>query len=157
MLFGISSSTLFNLIESESEWNPDAVNGNDRGLVQINSVYHPEVSDKQAFDPEFAINFAAKAIRDGTESQWVVCNCHQYVKTLVPKLPKMSFIVPNTSPHVGAVAIFKYGKVYHYAYVTSLKKDGFNAKQSNMTPCLTDTHFFYWDDPHLLGFYQISP
>ena len=56
---------------AESGGNPDAVNraGNvppstDRGLWQINSYYHPEVSDAQAFDP-FGCAKAAYRISEG--------------------------------------------------------------------------------------------
>ncbi len=50
-------------INLESGFDPAAV-GNvdprDRGLVQINSFWHPEISDAEAFDPVFSINWAAK-------------------------------------------------------------------------------------------------
>ena len=36
--------------------------GFDRGVAQLNSLFHPEISDEQAFDPEFAINYAAKLL-----------------------------------------------------------------------------------------------
>lgn len=46
----------------ESGFDPAAV-GNvdprDRGLAQINSYWHPEVSDEEAFDPAFSISWAA--------------------------------------------------------------------------------------------------
>lgn len=49
-------------INLESGFDPAAV-GNvdprDRGLVQINSFWHPDVSDAEAFDPVFSINWAA--------------------------------------------------------------------------------------------------
>jgi hypothetical protein len=50
-----------------NNYNVDA-NGNqipgnyDRGMAQINSYWHPEISDQQANDPNFAINWAAKTL-----------------------------------------------------------------------------------------------
>lgn len=61
--------------EAESNFNPLATNKNaddsiDRGLYQINSKWHPEVKEEQAFDPEFATEFFCKAIKDGNLSWW---------------------------------------------------------------------------------------
>lgn len=61
--------------EAESNFNPQAINKNaddsiDRGLFQINSKWHPEVSDQQAFDPEFATEFFCKAVKDGNLTWW---------------------------------------------------------------------------------------
>ena len=49
-------------INLESGFDPAAV-GNvdprDRGLAQINSYWHPDVSDEEAFNPVFSINWSA--------------------------------------------------------------------------------------------------
>ena len=42
----------------------------DRGLYQINSKWHPEVSADQAFDAEFSIRFFCKAFKSGNLSWW---------------------------------------------------------------------------------------
>lgn len=36
-----------------------------RGAGQITECYHPEVSDQQAFDLEFAVDFVARAVAEG--------------------------------------------------------------------------------------------
>ena len=59
----------------ESSLKPNATNTNtdgsiDRGLYQINSKYHPEVSADQAFNEEFAIRFFCKAFKNGNLSWW---------------------------------------------------------------------------------------
>ena len=59
----------------ESGLNPNATNINtdgsaDRGLYQINNRYHPEVSDQQAFDPAFSIQFFITAYKAGNISWW---------------------------------------------------------------------------------------
>jgi len=55
---------LASLLYHESGFNPKcrSVNSDgsvDRGIAQINDRAHPEVSDAQAYDPIFAINWAA--------------------------------------------------------------------------------------------------
>jgi hypothetical protein len=59
----------------ESSLNPKAVNINapdsiDRGIFQINSKYHPEVTEAQAFDPEFSTQFFCRAFKAGNLSWW---------------------------------------------------------------------------------------
>lgn len=68
---GIDPYDLCSLLywESAKTMNP-SITGDDgmsRGLAQIHKKYHPEVTDKQAFDPNFAINWAAKEISNGID------------------------------------------------------------------------------------------
>ncbi len=67
--YNIPVPVLASLIFSESGYNPTAKrtgkykNGTpyvDRGIMQINSVAHPQVTDEQAFNPAFAIDYGAK-------------------------------------------------------------------------------------------------
>lgn len=46
-----------------------------RGLVQITRCWFPEVSDEQAFDPEFSIHFLAKGLASGKCSVWWLATC----------------------------------------------------------------------------------
>ena len=64
----ISPILFTNLIESESQWNPEAYNEKtgDRGLLQISERWHPEVTDECAFDADCAMDWAAKESRRGT-------------------------------------------------------------------------------------------
>lgn len=59
----------------ESTLNTKATNTNtdgsiDRGLYQINSKWHPEVSADEAFNAEFATRFFCKAFKNGNLSWW---------------------------------------------------------------------------------------
>jgi len=56
------------MLWQESGYKPDArndggENGVDRGIAQINSKSHPEVSDEQADDTEFAINWLVEELK----------------------------------------------------------------------------------------------
>jgi len=42
----------------------------DRGLFQINNYWHPEVTDEQADNPEFATRWFCKAVNEGHLSWW---------------------------------------------------------------------------------------
>lgn len=68
---GIEPAILASILFSESGFNPKAVNRGkyetgqaytDRGIAQINNVAHPDVSDEQAYDPNFAVPWAARNV-----------------------------------------------------------------------------------------------
>lgn len=59
----------------ESSLNPNARNVNktgsiDRGLYQWNNLYHPEISDEIAYNPELATRAFCKAVKSGNLSWW---------------------------------------------------------------------------------------
>lgn len=59
---GVPALWLCRQINLESGFDPAAVgnvDSRDRGLAQINSYWHPDVSDAEAFDPVFSINWSA--------------------------------------------------------------------------------------------------
>ncbi len=72
----------------------------------------------------------------------------------------MRDIVPNTTPHKGAVAIFEYhdkltGKlVKHIGIEIDVGQTGFSMDESNFTKCTYDRRFIDWNDPHLIGFWS---
>ncbi len=64
---GVPHGLLAGLVAQESGGNPGATGFDsggsvDRGIVQINSQAHPQVSDAQAYDPAFAIPWAASQL-----------------------------------------------------------------------------------------------
>lgn len=72
---GIDPELAVRVAKAESGLNPKATNTNkdgsiDRGIYQINSKWHPEVSESQAFDVDFSIDFFCKAVKDGHISWW---------------------------------------------------------------------------------------
>ncbi len=155
---GVSSVMLRNLVYSESRWNPDAESPTgDCGLVQINTEVNPSgevVPCEQAKDPAYALNFAARYIAEGKAEQWVACNCYLLVQAKIGRLPHMADILPNTTPHVGAVAILQYGALKHIAIITKISGTGFTVQEANIKPCLIGAREISWGDAHLVGFWS---
>ncbi len=86
---GSGLNTIAAISEAESsghtqaqQWGPWQ-NGVDRGIVQINSYYHPEVSNSQAFDPMQAFAAAFKISSGGTNfTPWSTFNSGAYKQDL---------------------------------------------------------------------------
>ena len=64
--YNIHPALLAALLFQESGITPNAKNvgetGTDRGMAQINSRWHPDITDAQAYDPNFAIPWAAQTL-----------------------------------------------------------------------------------------------
>jgi hypothetical protein len=72
---GVDPDLAVRVAKCESNLNEKAKHVNadgsvDRGLYQINSKYHPEISDEEAFNPIFATEFFCKAFKSGNLSWW---------------------------------------------------------------------------------------
>ena len=65
-------------------------------------------------------------------------------------------IVPNDIyPHIGGLAIFKYGdslNKYHVVIVVKVIEDGFWGEGGNKPSCQFTKDFYSFDNPNLLGF-----
>lgn len=74
--YGVSAEVMKTVIWCESRYNKDALGdgGKSRGLSQIHSHYHPQVLDKQAYDPAFAIRFLAEKLSKGQGYLWSCWN-----------------------------------------------------------------------------------
>lgn len=59
--WNVPTTTVTAVIKCESSFDPKAVgdSGDSLGLVQIDRKYHPEVTEKEAFDPDFSVNYLA--------------------------------------------------------------------------------------------------
>lgn len=80
------------IIEHESNFNPLAIGDMDRhcrrtgrpvrakGLSQITDCFHEEISDAQAFNSEFAINFLAENLSKGHCYEWTVCRNWEHLQ-----------------------------------------------------------------------------
>jgi len=71
--YGVDGQVVINLgwCESNLQPIPGKINKRDRGWFQINSRYHPEISDECAYNLECSANFTAKKISKGKGYLWV--------------------------------------------------------------------------------------
>ena len=72
---GIDPDLAVKVAECESSLNPEAKNTNsdgsiDRGIFQINTKWHPEVTDAQAFSIVESTKFFCKQFKAGMLSDW---------------------------------------------------------------------------------------
>lgn len=72
---GVDPELAVRVAKCESSLNHKAINVNtdgsrDRGLYQINSKYHAEVSDDEAYNPIISTQFFCKAFKDGNLGWW---------------------------------------------------------------------------------------
>lgn len=60
------------VVKCESNYNPNAWGdgGYSRGLVQIHYPAHPTISDEQALNIEFALDFLARNLKEGKGNMW---------------------------------------------------------------------------------------
>jgi len=69
--FFIPDNYLCKQLSLESAFDPAAVgytDPRDRGIAQINSFWHPNVDDNEAFDPSFAIPWSARYLSENISS-----------------------------------------------------------------------------------------
>jgi hypothetical protein len=167
--YEIASTTLTNLLMEESSLNPDIKDGDmdvtcvttqkpvrARGLAQITECYHPEVSDAEAYDVDFALNWTAKEIANHTAwREHQVCNCYTYARTQIHNLPAMKDIQPNTPyPKVGGLLIQYFNKVKHIAVITKVSEEGIYVSQTNKTPCKFTKEIIPWNDKNREGYWS---
>ena len=70
--YGVSATVMRQVIKCESSFNPNAVGdgGASRGLVQIHRPSWPNITDAQAFDPEFSVRFLAEKLSNQQGYLW---------------------------------------------------------------------------------------
>ena len=70
--YGVSAEVMDKVVNCESGYNPTARGdrGLARGLAQIRSDYHPTVTDEQAFDVDFPLDFLAENLAKGRGHLW---------------------------------------------------------------------------------------
>lgn len=88
--FNVSESLLWYMVSNESARGPDGsflpcVDGDthlidpngtphrSRGILQINEFFHPNVSDREAYNVMFSLEWTATKIRDGMCHLWTTC------------------------------------------------------------------------------------
>lgn len=71
-LYGVSSSTVYKVLECESKLSASAVgdHGTSFGIAQIHLPAHPEISKIEALDPYFSIEWTARQMSTGHGNMW---------------------------------------------------------------------------------------
>ena len=150
-----------NVIDDETggTWDCSLVGRDgEQGCLQIIPKFH----DVDPLNFEQSVRYFISEYKEDRGHQWSVCSCIKTVKNLGVKFPvgwSAWDVVPNASPAVGGVAVYRYGTgetgfTWHVAKITELHEDGFTEKGSNLEPCKRYTRKVRWDDPHLVGFYH---
>lgn len=62
--------------------NPDGPGGHENswGVAQIDLDYHPDITQAEAMNPFFAINWAAQQFANGNQNEWTCYRDGQYKK-----------------------------------------------------------------------------
>jgi transglycosylase-like protein with SLT domain len=159
VLNGVNPDKLANLVESESNWNPQSVGdkGCSYGIAQINICANKEVTKEQALDPDFALQWASTRLAGGKDWLWTVCSCSAYVHVTDPdRIPFQNAkdFTPNGPIQVGSIAIFKYSGVYHVAKVVELKADTFIIREANYVSCKTGTREIKYTERSIIGYWN---
>lgn len=155
--YKISTTSLANLVDCESKGDPLADNGKDRGLVQINRKHWPDITDAQAFDPEFSLRFAAEKIANGEGYMWTCGNCYSLATVLLGKLPRMSEIIPNSiGPRVNGLVIMSYKGVKHIAVITKVVEEGIWVREAHYEPYKISSRLISFSDSSLVGYYSLG-
>lgn len=85
--YGVDKKLAHYIVKNESQYNPELVGDmgitckrtgkpvRARGLVQITECYYPEVTDEQAFNPNFNLEFGMELIKNKKTciSQFTTC------------------------------------------------------------------------------------
>lgn len=71
---GVDPDVMVAVAKCESNLNPQAVGdlslGTSRGLFQIHRPSHPDITDAQAFDPDWSSEWAARQFAAGNARWW---------------------------------------------------------------------------------------
>ena len=94
----------------------------------------------------------------------IYCSCVKTVREEGIRIPygtNVDDLQPNTTPHVGVLALFTFPAtkeypegVPHVALVDDIGEKGFYIVQGNKTPCERTTEWLPWDYESLRGFWK---
>jgi soluble lytic murein transglycosylase-like protein len=82
--YGVSEGLMTHIVYKESSFNhravgdthlidPDGKPHRSLGLTQINMYWNPSISESQAFDVDFSLDFLAKSLKQGLCKRWSTC------------------------------------------------------------------------------------
>lgn len=76
---GLDASLVEKVVSCESSFNPRALGDSNqsRGLAQIHKPSHPDITDEEAYDPRFALDFLMENMADGKGKMWTCWRKYQ--------------------------------------------------------------------------------
>jgi hypothetical protein len=84
--YGVDPKLALWIVRHESQFNPRAKGDGEasRGLWQISKIYHPEVSDAEAFSVTSSTAWSLNRIKSGKVNEW---STYRYCRTLYKDCP----------------------------------------------------------------------
>lgn len=84
--YGVNPNLALWIVKHESSFNPHAKGDGEasRGLWQISRIYHPEVSDAEAFSVASSTEWSLERIRSGKVNEW---SAYRFCRTLYEDCP----------------------------------------------------------------------
>ena len=158
--YNISTTTLFNLVTQESNWDPEAIgdDGEAIGLVQIHYKLWG-MTQEEAKNPATALKFASGKISEGNEHIFTSCSCIQSARLFGAKIPPRTNArdlkpnIPMYEIKKGDLLLFKYGTVFHVAVFQGFDANGFKIKEGNKEACKITSRTVDFNDRNLVGFW----
>ncbi len=86
---GVSRSLAHHIVKRESSYNPNALGDMNltckrtglpvraRGLMQITECFHPHVTDEQAFDPHFNLDYGMQLVKKNCMMYYSTCRSYK--------------------------------------------------------------------------------
>lgn len=84
------------------------------------------------------------------------CSCVSTVRKLGANPPKgdAKDLITNGIPTVGGIVKFKYGEIYHIAYIQFFVGNGMWIQEGNFVVCEFTERFVSFNNPFIIGFWQ---
>lgn len=91
---GVNPKLAQYIVSNESNYDPNTIGDmkikcpstgkpvRSRGLVQISECYYPQITDSQAFDPNFALDFGMKLIKNKKVCEQQFTTCRNYYENI---------------------------------------------------------------------------
>lgn len=77
--YGVSEAIMHKVVRCESNYSVFALgdSGQSKGLVQIHGPSWPQITEEEAYNPEFALDFLAHKLSQGQGGLWT---CYRMIK-----------------------------------------------------------------------------
>lgn len=158
--FDVPFEVVDSVITNESRWGEKRM-GDDGcafGLLHINICENPDITQAQAEDDDFSLNYFFTEVKAGREWKWSICNCVSYLRIKGIKLPRVGDIknLVTNSPYPkvgGAVKLVYSNGRSHGARVEEVTSEGIWVTQYNKPRCQFSKEFIRFDSGLIEGYW----